>query len=111
MSNHQAGHDAEARVAEWLIRRKFKIVELNWKTRQCEIDIVAQAKQVTYFIEVKSRTSAAWGKGLDYVTPKKITQMRFAADMWLAQHDWSGDVRLAVVSVDGKEIEFVEILD
>lgn len=111
MTNHQSGHEAERRVAEWLEGQKFKIMELNWRTRRCEIDIVARRKKTLYFIEVKSRSSQAWGSGLDYITPKKLQQMRFAAEVWLSEHDWSGDARLAVVSVDNGAMQLVELVD
>ncbi|TXG77403.1 YraN family protein [Patescibacteria group bacterium] len=110
-TNHQAGHDAERQAAHWLKAQKFKIIELNWKTRRCEIDIIASRQRVLYFIEVKSRQRAAWGSGLDYITPKKRSQMRYAAETWLSEHDWAQDVRLAAVAVDGDEFTFVELVD
>lgn len=110
MTNHQVGHDAEKLVAAWLSDRGFKIVELNWRTRYCEIDIVAQHKTTLYFVEVKSRASQKWGSGLDYITPKKLAQMKFAAEAWLQQHDWSQDVRLAAIAVDAGDYSFTEIV-
>lgn len=111
MTNHQVGHEAEERVATWLKSQKLKVLQLNWRTRRCEIDIVASRNKVLYFIEVKSRSSQAWGSGLDYITPKKLAQMHFAAETWLSEHDWHHDVRLAAVSVDGNDMEFVELVD
>ncbi len=111
MTNYQSGHDAEKRAAKWLIAQKFKIIELNWRTRHCEVDIVAQRKKTLYFIEVKSRKSRTWGSGLDYITPKKLRQMHFAAEMWLSEHDWLGDVRLAALAVDEGAITFTEVVD
>lgn len=111
MSNHQAGHEAEQRVAVWLESQRFKVIELNWRTRRCEIDIIASKKRVLYFIEVKSRASGVWGSGLDYITPKKLAQMSFAAETWLSENEWSHDVRLAAVSVGGGSMEFVELVD
>jgi uncharacterized protein (TIGR00252 family) len=111
MSNHSAGHEAERMVAEWLKSQRFRIVDINWRTRRCEIDIIATRKKVLYFIEVKSRTSSAWGSGLDYITPKKQTQMHYAAEVWLSENNWQHDVRLAAVSVVGNEMEFIELVD
>jgi uncharacterized protein (TIGR00252 family) len=109
-SNYAAGHAAEVRAAEYLKQQGFKIVELNWKTRYCEIDIVAEKKKAIYFVEVKYRRNAAQGIGLDYITPKKLNQMRFAAEMWVQNHDWSGDYQLAVVSIDGEDFTFIDEL-
>lgn len=111
MSNHQVGHDAEKYAAEWLKARGFTVVELNWRTRQCEIDIVVRKKKIMYLVEVKSRASAVWGGGMDYITPKKLEQMKFAAELWTATNKWPHDIRLAALAVDGHDISFVEILD
>jgi uncharacterized protein (TIGR00252 family) len=111
MSNYQTGHDAEKLAAEWLRAQGFKIVELNWRTRQCEIDIVVCKKKTLYFVEVKSRASSAWGSAIDYITAKKLEQMKFAAEIWAAENDWGYDIRLAAVAVDGNQFSFVEILD
>ena len=111
MTNYGVGHDAEKDVAVWLRGQKFKVLDLNWRTRRCEIDIIASRKKVLYFIEVKSRKSGAWGSGLDYITPRKRAQMQYAAETWLSEHEWSHDVRLAVVSVDSGVMTFVELVD
>lgn len=111
VTNYQSGHDAEQDVANWLRSQKFTILETNWKTRRCEIDIIASHSQVLYFVEVKARKSTQWGSGIDYVTARKLAQMKFAAEYWLAGNRWDGDIRLAVVSVDGNTMHFTEITD
>ena len=83
MTNYQSGHDAEKRAAEFLREQGFKITELNWKTRLCEIDIVAFKNEVVWFVEVKSRSSNTQGYGYEYVTSKKLQQMHFSAEMWV----------------------------
>lgn len=109
-TNYQTGHDAEKQAARYLESRGFKIRELNWKTRYCEIDIVAEKGGTIYFVEVKYRRNAAHGIGLEYITPKKLNQMRFAAEMWVQNHDWSDDYQLAAISIDAEEITFVDEL-
>lgn len=108
MTNYSSGHSAEKQAAVYLIHQGFKLHEMNWRTRWCEIDIVAEKNKVIYFVEVKSRESLDYGSGLDYITAKKLKQMKFAAEFWVSQHEWSGDYRLAVVAIDGGELEFIE---
>lgn len=110
MNNYTVGHDAEKQAADYLRKLKYKIRELNWKTRYCEIDIIAEMKKVVWFVEVKSRKNSNQGFGYEYVTPKKLEQMQFAAQMWVQENDWSGDYRLAIVSVDGDDISFIDEL-
>ena len=108
MSNYAVGHEAEKRAAKYLESRGFRIRELNWKTRFCEIDIVAEKDKTIYFVEVKYRKNAAHGIGLEYITPKKLRQMHFAAEMWVQNHDWSEDYRLAAASLDAEHITFID---
>lgn len=110
MSNYVAGHNAEKRAAKYLETQGFKIRELNWKTRYCEIDIVAEKGGSIYFVEVKYRRSAAHGIGLEYITPKKLKQMQFAAEMWVQNYNWSDDYQLAAISIDAEELTFIDSL-
>lgn len=110
MTNYASGHTAEKKAAKYLEQQGFKVKELNWKTRYCEIDIVAEKNKTVWFVEVKSRKNSRQGFGYEYITPKKINQMRFAAEMWVQNNKWFGDYRLAVISVDGEEITFIEDL-
>lgn len=110
MTNYRSGHDAEQLAAEYLQSRGYQIRQLNWKTRFCEIDIIAHKASVFWFVEVKSRKNAQQGVGYEYVTPKKLQQMQFAADMWVHENAWQGDYRLAVISVDAGQITFFDEL-
>lgn len=109
MTNYQTGHDAEQIAAQYLTKLGYKILDINWKTPRCEIDIVAEKDKLVFFVEVKSRKSAGFGSGLDYITPKKLEQMEFAARLWMAANNNDGDCRLAALSVDAGHINFVPI--
>ncbi len=101
MSNYEAGHHAENVAAEYLKTQGYRVVELNWKTKYCEIDVVAEKDKRMYFVEVKSRRGGAQGSGLDYITAKKLSQMRFAAEMWTSNHNWLADYELAAIELTG----------
>ncbi len=74
MTNYTTGHDAEKIAAKYLERHGYKILEMNWKTRYCEIDIVAEKNSIVYLTEVKYRKSLAYGSGLEYITPKNSSK-------------------------------------
>lgn len=99
------GRQAEAAAAAYLVRQGYRIVEHNWRTRWCEIDIVATKGSAVTFVEVKYRRSNSWGSGLDYVTVRKRKQMAFAAEFWQAAHDWTGSMYLGAVEVSGPTFE------
>lgn len=106
-TNYAAGHTAEQVAAEYLAEHGFTVLQLNWRTKRCEIDIVANKDGSVYFIEVKSRRTGGQGYGYDYITPKKLQQMRFAAELWVAAHHWRGQYQLAVISIDGATMTLI----
>ncbi len=103
MTTFDTGRRAEAAAAEFLQLKGFRIVAQNWRTRLCEIDIVAQRGSELCFCEVKYRRTARQGTGLDYITPKKLHQMRFAAESWVHAHGWQGEYQLAAIEVSGPD--------
>jgi uncharacterized protein (TIGR00252 family) len=112
MTSTDVGREAEELVAEKLKDDGHKIVEMNWRTRWCEIDIISKTKDTVYFTEVKYRGSDAWGDGFSYITPAKLKQMKFSAELWLANNKWDGECILQAASVDvNYKIEIIEIFD
>ena len=104
------GRQAESRVADHLKTRGFEIIDRNWRTKVCEIDIVARKNDVIYFVEVKYRSAKAQGDGLEYIGPKKLNRLIFAGTIWTQKHGWDGDYRLMAASVDdSSRVELVEI--
>lgn len=95
----EVGNQAESSVCDYLIENSFTIIERNWRTRMCEIDIIARKNDVTYFVEVKYRSTEYQGGGLEYITPKKLHQMQFAAQCWVQEHNYEGDWELSGVEV------------
>jgi putative endonuclease len=61
---HRLGALGETLAAEHLVRRGFRILERNYRTRWGELDIVAFDGQTLAFCEVKTRRL-----GADGVTP------------------------------------------
>lgn len=96
----QTGDRAEQVVADFLTARGHGILERNWRTKFCEIDIVSRKDDTVYFTEVKYRKNAEYGDGLEAVTTKKQRQMKFAAEYFALKHKLDGvDLRLAAASV------------
>lgn len=105
------GRAAEDAAADFLRAKGCTVIAQNWRTRWCEIDIVATRGTTVYFVEVKYRSSAAWGSGLDYITPRKLQQMRFAAEFWCAKYKFGGDFCLAAVELTGNPPKVVRAVN
>lgn len=111
MTTFDTGRKAEAVAATFLQTQGYRIIAQNWRTRSCEIDIVACKGNIAYCVEVKFRMSDRQGTGLDYITPKKLQQMQYAAGMWAAATRWDGDYRLAAIEVRGDPPEVAAFID
>jgi len=77
------GSRAELIASDYLKNIGFQIIDRNWRSKWCEIDIVAKKGDCMYFVEVKYRRSLEQGGGLAAITLKKQKQMKFAAEFWL----------------------------
>lgn len=98
----QIGDEAESEVEKYLVILGHDILERNWKTKFCEIDIISLKNKTYYFSEVKYRKRIVQGSGLEAITKKKQQQMKFAAEYYVAIHKLKDvDLRLAAVSVTG----------
>jgi len=103
LTSKQIGDTAENVASEYLVRKGHRILDRNWKTKYCEIDIVSQKKDTVYFTEVKYRKKPDQGGGLAVITPKKLRQMKFAAEFYtLSNHLSELNLRLAVMSLSGQ---------
>ncbi len=111
MSTTAIGKQAEAAVAAYLQAQDYTIVAQNWRTRWCEIDIVARKNNTIYFVEVKYRKTNMYGDGLAYITPKKLQQMSFAAEMWVNNHNWRGQYALVVAAVTGRDFQVEALVE
>ena len=103
--------NAESATALLLCKQGYEILARNWKTRVCEIDIVAKKDKVVYFIEVKYRSNPLQGSGFDYITPRKRQQIEFSAKIWNQQNDWSDDCRLLAAAVAGTSYQDIAIVE
>lgn len=111
MSTTETGQRAEAAVGRYLAGQGYRVVDRNWRTRWCEIDIIVQKKHIIYFVEVKYRSTDFQGGGLDYITPRKLAQMHFAAEFWMAKYGSGADYRLSACEVTGASFEVTNWLD
>ena len=108
----EAGRQAEDLAAGWLQERGFVIRRRNWRTRWCELDIIAERKGVIHIVEVKYRRRPDFGSGFEAITPDKIRRLQRAALMWLSQqgsHD--RDYQIDIMAVSGlpkpKTVEYL----
>ena len=107
-----SGDEAEEAVSRYLVRHGHKILERNWKTKFCEIDIISTKGNIIFFNEVKYRQSAEQGDGIAAITPKKLKQMKFAVNLYVhTKRITDIELRLTAVAVSGIAPEVTQYLE
>lgn len=95
------GRYGEQIAVDRLIDSGLDILDRNWRCPAGEIDIVALDGAALVFVEVKTRSSLAFGDPAEAVSRVKAARLRRLALHWLADHpDRHSEVlRFDVVSV------------
>jgi putative endonuclease len=102
------GFEKEKEVVAHLKRLKYKILDINFKTRFGEIDIIAKQDDTIVFIEVKYRKSSFRGTPQESVTYSKQQKIIKSAIVYLKQNNIKKNIRFDVVGVLDKDIELIK---
>ncbi len=107
-----SGAWGEALAAEYLRKKRYKIVAAGYRTRFGEIDLIVENKQHLVFVEVKLRKSADFAAAREYVNRGKQDRIRVTASMYLSQNPTRLQPRFDVVEIyapDGEHTKTPEI--
>ncbi len=113
MAEHnEVGIAGEAIAKAHLQELGYEILDLNWRYKKAEIDIVAQNKQMLVIVEVKTRTSKEFERPQDAVTLAKQKHLIRAADAYIQEREIDLECRFDIVSVlmqgEKTEVEHIE---
>ena len=100
--SREGGKKDEKLASTHLKKNKYKILEKNFRTRQGEIDIIAEDKEdVLCFVEVKARSTEDYGLPAEAVTSHKQKRLLIAAFKYIeSKKIQCRDMRFDIVSVD-----------
>ena len=88
MEKRLIGKLGEKLACKWYTDRKYKLLDINYKTRLGEIDIIAMKKKEIVFIEVKTRKNSNFYEAKEAVTFSKQSKIKAAAAQFLAENDF-----------------------
>ena len=101
------GAFGEEVTAQYVVARGDEILDRNWRIREGEIDLVSLGSDgLFHFIEVKTRSSLAFGHPFEAINREKAHRMQRLALGWLATHGCLGceytiDVVAILIAADG----------
>ncbi len=106
--NVKTGKLGEKAAEDFLKKKKYKILERNFRTRFGEIDLVCQTRKGRFFplvfVEVKTKTGDRFGEPWEMIDKRKIEQVKKMAQVYLTEKDLNESAcRVDVIGVWLKE--------
>ncbi len=103
MDHKTKGIEGEAIAKQHYENLGCEILEVNYRYKRSEIDLVVlQNEEVLIFVEVKFRSSNAFGEPESFVTEGQMERIKTAAEDYIFAINWNGDLRFDIVSIDAK---------
>jgi putative endonuclease len=104
------GAAAEAMAAEFLVARGLAILARNYRCRSGEIDLIARDRDTLVFVEVRLRSSAAFGGAAASITAAKRRRIARAARHYLATLGREPPCRFDAILFDAPDAQRIEWL-
>jgi len=99
MDKKLTGRFGEQTAAEYLKKKRYTLVGLNYASRFGEIDLIVQNNKYIVFVEVKLRKSDNFAKAREFVTQSKQEKIIKTASLWLAQNETALQPRFDVIEI------------
>lgn len=103
MDKKLTGRWGEQIAAEYLKKKKYKIIGMNYSCRMGEIDIIASDGRYMVFTEVKLRKSSDFAMAREFVTRAKQEKLIKTAAIWLAENPTGLQPRFDVIEIYASE--------
>lgn len=113
MQSNTYGKRSEIIAADYLKKKGYKILEVNYKNIVGEIDIIAKDNDYLVFVEVKARLSQKFGHPFEAIDERKQQKIHAVASLYLVKHGRYGtNCRFDAISILGLENpEITHIID
>lgn len=98
-----SGAWGEALAAEYLRKKRYRIVAAGYHCRFGEIDLIVRDKKYLVFVEVKLRKNGSFAQAMEYVDRRKQDRIRVTASMYLSQNPTELQPRFDVIEIYAPE--------
>lgn len=112
LERQKIGKIGEEAACQFLQQQGYAIIENNFRCSLGEIDIVARDQRVTVIVEVRTRTSLAYGSPEESITAEKAWRLKRLALSYLQTNHLSAEpcrIDLVAVMVDRKTQQILNI--
>ncbi len=99
----------EIKAANYLRKKRYKLVEANYQTRFGEIDLIVKNRKYICFVEVKQRNFNSVARPAEFVDISKQRKICAAANIYLANTKTDLQPRFDVVEIYTKDNEIISL--
>lgn len=93
----------EATAAEYLRKKRYKLVAANYRSRFGEIDLIVSDRSFLVFVEVKLRKNKNFALAREFVDEKKRKRILSRAALYLARNPSDLQPRFDVIEIYAPE--------
>ena len=97
--NNLLGAWGESLAADYLRKKRYRILACNYRCRFGELDLVCQNRNYLVFVEVKLRKNDSYGEAREFVGAEKQNRVRAAASRWMQQNPCDLQPRFDVIEI------------
>lgn len=107
------GKIGERKAANYLIKKKYSVVDANFSSRFGEIDLIVKNKDYLVFVEVKQRDVNSIASPKEFVNYSKQQKMIATAKIYLSTYSTDLQPRFDVVEIytDNNKIKSIKHLE
>ena len=96
---HDHGKRGEDLAVALLTKKGYEILERNWRSRLCEIDIIARHDGILIFVEVKTRSQNPYYRPENVITGQQWNRIAEAGGAYMRKIDYDWEVRFDLVGI------------
>lgn len=98
-STKDIGNKGEDLAVDYLSDKGYTIMERNFIFQKAEIDIIAKFENTLVAVEVKTRSTTAFGNPQDFLKPKQIQRIVKAMDYYVTSNQLDVEVRFDIIAI------------
>jgi putative endonuclease len=95
----EIGQKGEDIAKAYLEEKGYEILDENWCFKKAQVDLIAYKDKIIVFVEVKTRSSTAFGEPEDFVNSTQQRSLQKAADEYLYIMNHQGEIRFDIISI------------
>ena len=97
--NNLAGAWGESLAAEFLRKKRYRLLASGYRSRYGEIDLIVCDKTYLVFVEVKLRKTDSFAQAREFVDFRKQNRIRTTAAVYLSQNPTELQPRFDVIEI------------